>query len=228
MMPEIYDRPEENGKDYILQVRIKNGPLMRAMRIRGFKNMAALAEACGLRPTSIHRYFSLTKAPLTKTGKWSPTVLKLAAILRLPPASLFPEQHIDRVLAKNSGEVEVSREELILLMAPDPEPSPEERLLTNQLHAQLKTALQGLTPRQERVLRLRFGLDDGNEKTLAEVGGLFGVTGQTIRQIEAKAIRKLRRAKPYSGRLHHSPAKPSHYHSDFELEQREDANVNNR
>ena len=52
--------------------------------------------------------------------------------------------------------------------------------------------LNTLTPREERVLKMRFGLEDGTERTLEEVGQAFGVTRERIRQIEAKALRKLR------------------------------------
>ena len=52
--------------------------------------------------------------------------------------------------------------------------------------------LKTLTPREEKVLALRFGLEDGNPKTLEEVGRVFNVTRERIRQIEAKALRKLR------------------------------------
>ncbi len=52
--------------------------------------------------------------------------------------------------------------------------------------------LDSLTPREEKVLRLRFGLEDGRSRTLEEVGKEFNVTRERIRQIEAKALRKLR------------------------------------
>jgi hydroxyethylthiazole kinase-like uncharacterized protein yjeF len=60
------------------------------------------------------------------------------------------------------------------------------------LKEQLEEVLDTLTPREEKVLRLRFGLDDGRARTLEEVGQNFGVTRERIRQIEAKALRKLR------------------------------------
>ena len=57
---------------------------------------------------------------------------------------------------------------------------------------EIEKVLQTLTPREEKVIRLRFGLEDGKSRTLEEVGQMFGVTRERIRQIEAKALRKLR------------------------------------
>ena len=71
-------------------------------------------------------------------------------------------------------------------------PAPAEQASFLLLKEQLEEVLQTLTPRETRVLRLRFGLDDGKARTLEEVGQSFGVTRERIRQIEAKALRKLR------------------------------------
>ena len=60
------------------------------------------------------------------------------------------------------------------------------------LREQLDEVLDTLTDREENVLRLRFGLDDGKMRTLEDVGKVFNVTRERIRQIEAKALRKLR------------------------------------
>ncbi len=60
------------------------------------------------------------------------------------------------------------------------------------LKEQVEDVLDSLTGRERRVLQLRFGLDDGRQRTLEEVGREFGVTRERIRQIEAKALRKLR------------------------------------
>ena len=60
------------------------------------------------------------------------------------------------------------------------------------LKEQLIGVLDTLTPREQKVLRLRYGLDDGKGRTLEEVGKEFNVTRERIRQIEAKALRKLR------------------------------------
>lgn len=70
--------------------------------------------------------------------------------------------------------------------------SPEQHASYELLKEQLEEVLDTLTDREENVLRLRFGLNDGRTRTLEEVGRVFGVTRERIRQIEAKALRKLR------------------------------------
>ena len=70
--------------------------------------------------------------------------------------------------------------------------SPEEYATNEILKDEISTVLMTLTDREEQVLKLRFGLIDGTCRTLEEVGQIFGVTRERIRQIEAKALRKLR------------------------------------
>ena len=74
----------------------------------------------------------------------------------------------------------------------DDAPAPAEAAAFTLLKEQLKDVLSTLTPREEKVLKLRFGLEDGRQRTLEEVGKEFDVTRERIRQIEAKALRKLR------------------------------------
>ena len=77
-------------------------------------------------------------------------------------------------------------------IADDDAPAPESIASTSMLQSHLEEVLRTLTPREEKVLRLRFGLDDGKTRTLEDVGKEFNVTRERIRQIEAKALRKLR------------------------------------
>jgi RNA polymerase primary sigma factor len=71
-------------------------------------------------------------------------------------------------------------------------PAPQDATTVSMLKEQILSILDNLTPREEMVLRLRYGIDDGHPRTLEEVGKEFGVTRERIRQIEAKALRKLR------------------------------------
>jgi RNA polymerase primary sigma factor len=70
--------------------------------------------------------------------------------------------------------------------------APVEAAALQGLKSQVAEVLTTLAPRERRVLELRFGLEDGRSRTLGEVGREFGVTRERIRQIEAKALRKLR------------------------------------
>ena len=69
---------------------------------------------------------------------------------------------------------------------------PEAAAIKSAFHRDLQRALAGLTEREREVIRLRFGLTDGRERTLEEVGSMFHVTRERIRQVETKALRKLR------------------------------------
>jgi RNA polymerase primary sigma factor len=70
--------------------------------------------------------------------------------------------------------------------------TPEDQVSKSLLREDLESVLGTLSPRERDVLRLRYGLDDGRMKTLEEIGQIFNVTRERIRQIEAKALRKLR------------------------------------
>ena len=70
--------------------------------------------------------------------------------------------------------------------------SPADAVIHVNLQERTAKVLHTLTPREEKILRMRFGMDDGSEHTLEEVGQMFAVTRERIRQIEAKALRKLR------------------------------------
>jgi RNA polymerase primary sigma factor len=71
-------------------------------------------------------------------------------------------------------------------------PSPVDSVVQTSLKEQVRKALATLTPREEKVIRMRFGIDEKSDYTLEEVGQDFDVTRERIRQIEAKALRKLR------------------------------------
>jgi len=70
--------------------------------------------------------------------------------------------------------------------------SPSDAVIILNLREQTAHVLKTLTPREEKIIKMRFGLEDGSEHTLEEVGQNFAVTRERIRQIEAKALRKLR------------------------------------
>ncbi len=122
-----------------------------------------------------------------------PSSEQIAAELDMPVEKV---REIMRVAQEPvSLETPISEEEdshLGDFIADDDSPAPSDVASHTLLKEQLEEVLSTLTPREEKVLKLRFGLEDGRSRTLEEVGKEFNVTRERIRQIEAKALRKLR------------------------------------
>jgi RNA polymerase primary sigma factor len=123
----------------------------------------------------------------------APSQEQLAQRMDLPVAKVRRAQKIAQQplsLETPIGEDEGSR--LIDLLRDTTTMSPTEAMIRLNLKEQTAEVLRTLSPREEKIVRMRFGLEDGSEHTLEEVGQAFQVTRERIRQIEAKALRKLR------------------------------------
>ena len=129
---------------------------------------------------------------LHQTGR-EPSAEEIAAFLDMPVEKV---REINRVAQEPvSLETPIGEEEdshLGDFIPDDDAPAPADAASMLLLKEQLNEVLKTLTPREAKVLALRFGLEDGHPHTLEEVGSEFGVTRERIRQIEAKALRKLR------------------------------------
>lgn len=134
-----------------------------------------------------------TNSQLLHENGRDPTAEEIAAVLDMPVEKV---REILRVSQEPvSLETPIGEEEDSHLgdFIPDEEAqAPVDAASMALMHEQLTEVLKTLTPREARVLSLRYGLEDGNPKTLEEVGKEFNVTRERIRQIEAKALRKLR------------------------------------
>lgn len=124
-----------------------------------------------------------------------PDIDELAAEMKMTPEKIREIQRISQdpvSIDKPVGEEEDSK--LGDFLSSDELVAPDEEVARNLLKEELIQVLGILTDRESKVLRLRFGLDDGKQRTLEDVGKSLGVTRERIRQIEAKAIRKLARS----------------------------------
>ena len=141
---------------------------------------------------TINKLIRVQRQLLQELGR-EPEVEELAQEMGISPEKVREIQKISQEpvsLEKPIGEEEDSH--LGDFIPDDDAPSPADQAAFTLLKEQLLEILSGLTPREEKVLRLRFGLDDGRSRTLEEVGREFNVTRERIRQIEAKALRKMR------------------------------------
>ncbi|MCC8047338.1 MAG: RNA polymerase sigma factor RpoD [Clostridiales bacterium] len=141
---------------------------------------------------SIYRVTRTSRMLLQKLGR-EPSAEEIAEELRMDPAKVAEILKISQDPV--SLETPVGDEEETHLgdfISDEHAPQPADAVALTVLKEQLLDALSTLTPREQRVLSLRFGLEDGQPRTLEEVGREFNVTRERVRQIEAKALRKLR------------------------------------
>jgi RNA polymerase primary sigma factor len=141
---------------------------------------------------TINRLMRTQRTLLQELGR-EPTQEEVAREMKMPIERVAEIQKISQEpvsLETPIGEEEDSH--LGDFIQDDNVPMPADAAAYTLLKEQLLDVLGTLTDREQRVLRLRFGLDDGRARTLEEVGKVFDVTRERIRQIEAKALRKLR------------------------------------
>lgn len=141
---------------------------------------------------TIHKLTRATRQLLQKLGR-DPTTDEIAEFMGLTPEKIAEIQKIaqDPISLENPvGEEDDSK--IADFIEDESIRSPIEVATQNLLKMQLMAIIDTLTPREQKVIRLRYGLDDSHPRTLEEVGREFNVTRERIRQIEAKALRKLR------------------------------------
>ena len=141
---------------------------------------------------TINKLVRVSRQLLQELGT-DPTPEQIGAVMDLAPERVREIQKVAQEpvsLETPIGEEEDSH--LGDFIEDEDAPAPDEAASYILLKEQLEEVLETLTPREAKVLRLRFGLDAGRSRTLEEVGQEFGVTRERIRQIEAKALRKLR------------------------------------
>ncbi|MBO7353128.1 MAG: RNA polymerase sigma factor RpoD, partial [Lachnospiraceae bacterium] len=141
---------------------------------------------------TINKLMRVQRQLLQELGR-EPTPEEVAKEMKLPVERVAEIQKISQEpvsLETPIGEEEDSH--LGDFIMDDKVPVPAEAASATILREELLKVLETLTEREQKVLRLRFGLDDGRTRTLEEVGKEFNVTRERIRQIEAKALRKLR------------------------------------
>ena len=134
-----------------------------------------------------------TSRHLLQTLGREPTPEEIAAELEMPVEKVRDILKVSQEPISLETPVGEEDESNLGNFIPDDEaPSPSEQAADTLLRAHIEEVMQTLTPREAKVLKLRFGLEDGRMRTLEEVGKEFDVTRERIRQIEAKALRKLR------------------------------------
>ena len=167
-----------------VKVRLFNWSLDRAIKAQGWTRKEA-AAVCGVALHTLFDWLSFKAYPREAKA------LEVAVVLGVSDEILFPTEIRGFRITKQPEPVSFGREEALALGVLS-EVNPERVALQGSLQDAIDEAMQGLSERQQVVLRMRFGLDGEKARTLAELGRIFGVGRERIRQIEAKALRMLR------------------------------------
>ena len=205
-------------KDYRVEVKVKNNYLFKLMESYGLSNAAELSRASGLAQTDIGKLLNLKVPAFTKTGKPTAATQILCDFFTCSVDDLFPPQHINDPLQINSSAIEANMAELTSsnLLAGGTDPL---QILSNDDAADLVAAAVGkLTSREKTIVDARFGLNGEGEKTLVQIGKELNLSSNRVRQIEQKAIRKLRT---------NPTASLAYAHSDEAGEHREEIIIQN-
>jgi len=168
-----------------MKIRLFNWSLDRAIKAKGWKRMEA-AKACGVSLNTLFWWLAFKSYP--KENKR----MDVSIVLGVPEDIIFPEAIEGFRITKQPEAISFGKEEAVALGLCSQEVDPEQVAIQASLQESLHEAMQGLKEREKLVLRLRFGLDGEESRSLREVGVSLGVTPERIRQMEARALRKLR------------------------------------
>jgi len=179
-------------KEFRLKVSVRNNLFLSAIESQGYVSVAEFERACELGSGSINNLVAMREAPILQSGEFSQKAKLVMEVLGAAPTDLWTEQQLTIKLKTNSGERAIDANLVQHLLEQknrnDYLPSPEDLLLAAETSAIVNEVLRTLNPREKEVLHERFS----NDSTLDEVGKIHGVHKERVRQIEAKALRKLR------------------------------------
>ena len=140
---------------------------------------------------TINRFIRTSRKLMQELGR-EPTPEEVGKEMEIDPEKVREIIKVSQEPTSLEAPVGEEKDSTLGDFIPDEEIRPEDQASAELLKSHLAEVLDTLNDREKKVLRLRFGLDDGRQRTLEEVGREFGVTRERIRQIEAKALRKLR------------------------------------
>jgi RNA polymerase primary sigma factor len=140
---------------------------------------------------TINRFIRVSRMLMQELGR-EPTPEEIAQEMEIEPDKVREIIKVSQQPTSLEAPVGEEKDSTLGDFIPDEEIRPEDQASVELLKSHLSEVLDTLNDREKKVLKLRFGLEDGRQRTLEEVGREFGVTRERIRQIEAKALRKLR------------------------------------
>jgi len=184
-------------KDYRVKIGVRNNRILSRIEACGFKSVAKFCKFFELSYGEVNKLVRMESSPLVSmntnredAGDYRKIVKLIAEGVGCLPEELFSEEQLNNVLEHSTAEREFSRAQLErLALGSDASIAIAEK---NEMKHKLNNALNHLTDRERRVIMMRFGIGVTSDHTLSEVGDAFLTSRERVRQIEQKALRKLR------------------------------------
>jgi RNA polymerase sigma factor (sigma-70 family) len=195
-LPPPEDHETTRGPtDFAVSIKVRNGRFLNALRKAGYKSVSAFCKKHKLPQQSVNRYATMTLSPLRRSGQTTKQAQAVADILNMQIDELFPPRFLALCLERTARTELPMTEGQIGMLLREPPRTPEDVLALDQVAAQVSDTLVLLPPREERLLRLRFGMGSWSGRTLEQAGNQLDVSPERARQIENTALRKLRAPK---------------------------------
>lgn len=184
-------------EEFNIKVSVRNNLILKAIKEQGHTNLNKFAKECNVSIHGLYGLVNLKEAPLTVEGEFSKPAKELMEALGACPVELWTDEQLTMRLKSNMVERELSKEGLQIALQSNARSLigldyPEQQLEEEERKILVSDRLDSLTPREAKILRLRFGFDNTPAHTLEEIGKIFKVTREQIRHIEARALRKMR------------------------------------
>lgn len=177
--------------DFAVTIKVRNGRFLAALKRAGYKSVNGFCKKHRLNQATVNQYATMTLSPVNRYGKPTKSIQNIADILDSTIEDMFPQRFLSLCLERTArAEVTMTPGEIGMLLR-EPPRTPEDVIALEQAAARISNTLILLPPREERLLRLRFGMGPREEKTLEQISEQMGVTRERVRGIEANAIRKL-------------------------------------
>ncbi len=187
--------------EFRIKVTVRNNLILSAIEDAGYKGWGSLSRFCNESVMTMAQLSDLTSfrsKPITNDGEFSTAAKLLMEALGAAPSDLWTDQQLMLSMAKNSAETTSNAESMGAVLLSDHMermtlPGPEQAADDGMTRRLLSSVLvDGLSERERQIIDMRYGTNGANECTLEECAKVFGVTRERIRQIEMRALRKLR------------------------------------
>jgi RNA polymerase sigma factor (sigma-70 family) len=172
--------------DYRVNIAVRNANLLRAIEAAGYQTGEIFAKKVGISNTTLCKYLNLTKSPLTKRGEINESALALCTFLGKTLFELWSAEQVIP-LEKNKASVELDAAAINTLLLSKEDNDPLQLTAQTEMQEVVRAAIDTLPPRYADVIRRRFFAED----TFDDVGALFNVTRERVRQLEIKGLRLL-------------------------------------